>query len=103
MTNFDKKDNNQQTLDFEKKLIERYNQIVELVSSKYGQSAVTGNLNDLSLINSRAGLRRTDIWKPNDSFKIRSYATISNFYKQDSFTTVNPTHRIRLYVELAKN
>jgi hypothetical protein len=36
--NFDTSENNTKSLDFEKKLIERYNQIVAFVSSKYGKS-----------------------------------------------------------------
>ncbi|PJJ80271.1 hypothetical protein [Mucilaginibacter auburnensis] len=103
VSNFDKKDNNQQTLEFEKKLIDQYNLLTKLISSKYGEADTNGSLNDLSLINSRIGLRRTDIWKPDNRFQVRSYVTISNFYNQSAFTTLNPTHRIRIYVELTKN
>lgn len=96
--NFDKSENNIKTLDFEQKLIERYKQIVAFVSSKYGESKKEGNIDDLSNINTEQGLRRSDVWQPNDSLKIYSYTTISDYYKKGNSFTINPTHRIRLYV-----
>lgn len=96
--NFDKSDDNIQSLDFEKNLIKKYNSIVEFISSKFGKSEVEGSLTDLSKINSDQGLRRKDTWNPSDSLKIIAYTTISNFFKKDKFVTVNPTHRIRLYI-----
>ena len=96
--NFDKSDNNIKSSDFENKLIERYKQIVAFISSAYGESKEEGNLDDLSNINTPHGLRRSDVWQPNDSLKIYSYTTISNYYKKGNSFTINPTHRIRLYV-----
>lgn len=96
--NFDKSDNNIKSSDFEQKLIERYKQIVAFVSSKYGASKEEGDIDDLSNINTEKGLRRSDIWQPNDSLKIYSYITISDYYKKTNSFTINPTHRIRLYV-----
>jgi hypothetical protein len=96
--NFDPKDNNQQSIEFEKNLILKYNQVVDFVSKKYGKSKSEGDLNDLNLINVSKGLQRNDTWQPNDSLKIYSYIDISNFYKKDKFVTVNPTHKIRVYV-----
>lgn len=96
--NFDKKDNNTKPLEFEKKMINKYDSIIVLINSKFGKSQVEGNLDDLSKINTNEGLKRSDVWKPSDSLKIYSYTTISNYFKKDQFVTVNPTHRIRLYV-----
>jgi hypothetical protein len=96
--NFDKKDNNTQSLDFEKNLIKKYNTIIDEVSAKFGRSKVEGSLDDLSKINSSEGLTRTDTWTPSDTLKIYAYTTISNYFKKDNFVTINPTHRIRLYV-----
>ncbi len=96
--NFDKKDNNIKSLDFEKNLINKYKSIIDIVSSKFGQSEIDGTLEDLSKINTNQGLERSDVWKPSDSLKIYAYTTISNYFKKDEFVTVNPTHRIRLYV-----
>jgi hypothetical protein len=96
--NFDKKDNNIKSLDFEKNLITKYNSIIEIISARFGESEVKGSLNDLSKINTNEGLKRSDVWKPSDSLKIYAYTTISNYFKKDGFVTVNPTHRIRLYV-----
>lgn len=98
MKNFNPKDNNQQSIEFEKNLISKYNQIVDFVSKKYGKSEFKGNLDDLNLTSQSRGLEREDTWKPNDSLKIYSYTTISNYYKKDKFVTVNPTHKIRVYV-----
>lgn len=102
VSNFDKKDNNKKPIEFEKNLISKYNQIVNFVSAKYGKSKSEGNLNELNLINDRKGLNRKDTWQPNDSLEIFSYVTISNYYKKDNFMTVNPTHKIRVYVNNVK-
>ena len=96
--NFDKKDNNIKPIDFEKNLINKYNSIIDIVNSKFGKSEVDGSLEELSKINTKEGLKRSDVWKPTDSLKIYAYTTISNYFKKDQFVTVNPTHRIRLYV-----
>lgn len=100
--NFDKSDHNIQSLDFEKKLIERYNEIVSFISSKYGKSKEEGNLDDLSNINTQNGLRQSDVWQPNDSLKIYSYITISDYYKKGNSFTISPTHIIRLYLDNLK-
>jgi hypothetical protein len=100
--NFDTSENNTKSLDFEKKLIERYNQIVAFVSSKYGKSKEEGNLDDLSNINTQNGLRQSDAWQPNDSLKIYSYITISDYYKKGNSFTISPTHIIRLYIDNLK-
>jgi hypothetical protein len=89
-------------LDFEKNLITKYNSIIEIISARFGESEVKGSLNDLSKINTNEGLKRSDVWKPSDSLKIYAYTTISNYFKKDGFVTVNPTHRIRLYVSNLK-
>lgn len=96
--NFDKKENNIKSLDFEKNMINKYNFIIDNVSSKFGKSEIKGSLEDLSKIYTNQGLKRSDVWNPSDSLKIFAYTTISNYFKKDEFVTVNPTHRIRLYV-----
>lgn len=96
--NFDKRDNNIKSLGFEKNLIKKYSSIIELVGSKFGKSEVEGGLDDLSKINTDEGLNRSDVWKPSDSLKIYAYTAISNYFRKDQFVTVNPTHKIRLYV-----
>ena len=37
-------------------------------------------------------------WKPNDSTEIEMYATVSNYYEKKGAMTINPVHRIRLYL-----
>src|SRR6185312_9345376 len=88
--NFDESENNIKSLDFEQKLIERYKQIAAYVSSKYGVSKQEGNIDDLSNINTEKGLSRSDVWQPNDSLKIYSYTTISDYYKKGNAFTINP-------------
>lgn len=100
--NFDKKDNLQMPITFEKALIAKYNEIVNDVSKRYGKSQQTGSLNNLNSINESRGLNRTDTWEPNDSLKIYAYITVSNYYKKDQFITINPTHKIRVYVNNLK-
>ena len=100
--NFDKKDNNIQSLDFEKNLIKKYNTIIDEVSLKFGKSTIEGNLDDLNKINSSEGLTRTDIWTPSDGLKVYAYTTISNYFKKDNFLTINPAHKIRLYIHNLK-
>jgi hypothetical protein len=87
---------------FEKALIARYNEIVNDVSKRYGKSQQTGSLNNINSINESRGLNRTDTWEPNDSLKIYAYITVSNYYKKDQFITINPTHKIRVYVNNLK-
>lgn len=87
---------------FEKALIAKYNEIVNDVSKRYGKSQQTGSLNNLNSINESRGLNRTDTWEPNDSLKIYAYITVSNYYKKDQFITINPTHKIRVYVNNLK-
>lgn len=100
--NFDKKDHNIQSKIVSENLIKKYNQIINFINSKYGESNAEGNLNDLSLINNSQGLNRKDTWSPNDSLKISAYTTLSNFYKKDQFVTINPTYKIRVYINNLK-
>lgn len=96
--NFDKSDNNIKSEKFNKSLVEKYNELLKILSSKYGKSETEGNLNDLSKANDSEGLNRKDIWKPNENLEIVMYTAISNYYKKEGYVTVNPTHRIRLYI-----
>lgn len=97
--NFEKEDNNVKPLSFAKNLISKYNEIISLISARYGKPETEGNLDDLSKINSHEGLKRNDKWNLKDDLKIYTYTNISNYYIKNGAVTVNPTHRIRLYIE----
>jgi len=95
--NFDKSDNVQKSLSFDKAMIKKYREIVYEISKKYGKSIQEGNIDDLGLLNSD-GIKRSDEWKINDSFTINSYIVLSEYRKEDGMATIIPTHKIRLYV-----
>lgn len=98
VSNFEKKDNNIKSEKFNKALIKKYEDLLKIITSKYGKSEIEGSLDNLKDIETSRGLKRNDSWKPNDSLTIEMYTAISNYYKKEGFVTVNPTHRIRLYV-----
>jgi hypothetical protein len=100
--NFEKKDNNVKSEKFSKALIEKYVKTLEYLTRQYGKSKVEREDQDLNKIVSYDKLTREDNWRPNDSLEINMYITISNYYKKEGFSTVNPTHRIRVYVKNIK-
>lgn len=101
--NFDKKDNNKQSLKLQKALIKKYQSIKNNISSKYGASIEDeGDLAKTELINDKGGLKKSDLWKPNDSTEIKMYTVLSNYYEKKGMVTRNPTHKIRLYIKNTK-
>jgi hypothetical protein len=100
--NFEKQDNNQKSEKLEKALIKKYNTLEKVISDLYGQSKVEGELSDVSQSKVNGGLKKKNIWIPNDSTEIEIYATISNYYEKKGMITINPTHRIRLYIKNTK-
>ncbi len=96
--NFEKSKNNKKSLDFQKALIKKYNELEIRLTELFGQSEIEGNLKDFSSIDKKGGLRKSNTWNPNDSTKIRLYGTISNFYEKKGRVTKTPTHKIRLYI-----
>lgn len=98
--NFEKQSNNKKSEDFQKALIAKYKSLEKKIESVYGKSETEeGSLNDISLTNTREGLKKKNIWKPNDSTEIEMYTVLSNFHKKRGMVETNPTHRIRLYVK----
>lgn len=102
VNNFEKGDNNVKPEKFNKALIEKYNSLLQMLTNKYGKSETKGNLEDLKKIDADGGLKRNDIWKPNNSLEIEMYTVISNYYKTEGIATINPTHKIRLYIKSIK-
>ncbi len=100
--NFEKKDNNQKTGKFEKDLVEKYNSLKKIITNKFGQPATKNNYSNLAQYKQTFFFEENSKWKPNDSTEIEMYTTVSNYYKKEGFVTINPTHRIRLYVKTFK-
>ncbi|MBQ0733909.1 hypothetical protein [Aquimarina celericrescens] len=96
--NFEKSKNNKKPLDFQKALIKKYTELEDKLTKIFGKSEIKGSLEDLSLIDKKEGLRKSNTWTPNDSTKVSLYIMISNYYEQIGRTTKNPIHRIRLYI-----
>jgi len=95
--NFEKNDNNKKDLKYNKNFIKKYQSVVTEISKKHGKSKQEGNLANLSLLKSE-GLKQNDDWQVNDSLKINSYITLSEYYKKEGAVTINPTHKMRVYV-----
>ena len=101
--NFEKQSNNQKSLEFQKALINKYKSLEDLITSKYGEAnTIEGDLSNLQHISDRDGLKKKNIWIPNDSTGIEMYTAISNFHEKTGMVTRNPTHRIRLYIRNTK-
>jgi hypothetical protein len=78
--NFNKGDNNLQSLEFERNLIHKYDEILNVITAEYGKGKTTGSLDDLSKISTANGLKRKDEWRLDDGLKIVMYTAISNYY-----------------------
>lgn len=86
--NFDKSSNNKQSEKFQIALQEKYNALKSQISEIYGASQTELKSN-----------QTTDIWQLNNGVEIEMYIVISNNYKKKGIITINPTHRIRLYIK----
>ena len=88
---------------YQRALIEKYNSITRMIEARYGESKSEGVLDDLSKTHKKdGGLKKKDIWSPNDSTEIETYIVISNYYKKQGSIIYSPTHRIRMYVRTNK-
>ena len=101
--NFEKGDNINKSLSFNKAMIKKYYKLVDEISKKYGDSQYEGNLEKLELLNSEEGLSRRDNWQVNDKFKVFSYINLSEYYESNGWVTTIPTHKIRFYVVNERN
>lgn len=84
--------------ELERGLITKYNELEKKITSQFGESTVTGDLKEFDNVNQKEGLKKKNIWTPNDSTEIKMYTAISNYYETNGAVTIAPTHRIRLYV-----
>lgn len=98
VSNFEKQDNNQQSEKFQKALIAKYKELKKDISTDFGQPEVKRNYSNISRLDSINTFVESSAWKPNDSTEIEMYATVSNYYEKKGAVTINPVHRIRLYI-----
>lgn len=98
VSNFKKEDNNQKSENFQKALIAKYIELKKHISKDFGQPKVKRNYSNISQLDSINTFIESSMWKPNDSTEIEMYATVSNYYEKKGAMTINPVHRIRLYV-----
>jgi hypothetical protein len=99
ISNFEKQDNNQKSDEFQDALIAKYKDLKKKISSEYGEPEVKKNYSNISRLDSINTFVESSNWYPNDSTEIEMYATVSNYYEKKGAMTINPVHRIRLYVK----
>ncbi len=98
VSNFEKKDNNQKTKKYQKEFISKYKELKENISTEFGEPKTKRNYSNISRLDSINTFVESSTWKPNDSTEIEMYATVSNYYEKKGAMTINPVHRIRLYI-----
>ena len=99
VSNFEKQDNNQKSEKFQKALIAKYKGLKKEISKAFGQPEVKKNYSNISRMDSINTFVESSTWKPNDSTEIEMYSTVSNYYEKKGAMTINPVHRIRLYIK----
>lgn len=98
VSNFEKDDNNQKSENFQKAIIAKYIELKEYISKEFGQPVVKSNYSNLSRLDSINTFIENSNWKPNYITEIEMHATVSNYYEKKGAITINPVHRIRLYI-----
>ena len=96
--NFEKQDNNQKSKKFQEALIEKYKKLKNKIAENFGQPKTKNNYSNIGLLGFDDIFEENSIWKPNDNIEIELYITVSNYYEKKGIITINPVHRIRLYV-----
>ena len=97
--NFEKQDNNQKSEEFEQALIKKYIEIKDDISSEFGKPKIESNYSNLAQYEQKLFFEESSTWEPNDSTIIELYTTVSNYYEKIGSTTINPVHRIRLFIK----
>lgn len=100
--NFEKQDNNKKSPEFESEMIEKYKSLKTDATKIFGPPIVKRNYSNISMRDSINTFIESSKWHPNEETEIELYATISNYYEKAEFTTINPVHRIRLYIRNTK-
>ncbi|MEP0005435.1 MAG: hypothetical protein ABJ387_07340 [Balneola sp.] len=99
VSNFEKQDNNQKSETFQEALIQKYKDLKKEISSDFGQPTTDSNYSNLADYDQESFFEESSTWIPNDSTEIEMYATVSNYYQKKGLVTINPVHRIRLYIK----
>jgi hypothetical protein len=99
VSNFEKKDNNQKSEKFGKEFISKYKKLKKEISKSFGEPKTRNNYSNLAQYEQKSFFEENSTWKPNDSTEIEMYATVSNYYEKKGAMTINPVHRIRLYIK----
>lgn len=100
--NFENHENNQKSKKFQNALIKKYKNLKREISSTFGEPIVKKNYSNISKLDSINTFVESSKWNPNDSTELELYTTVSNYYEKRGFSTINPTHRIRLYIRNIK-
>lgn len=98
VSNFEKQDNNQKSEKFQKALIAKYKELKKNISEDFGQPKVKSNYSNLAQYDQKNFFEEKSAWNPNDSTELELYSIASNHYEKKGAMTINPTHRIRLYI-----
>lgn len=96
--NFEKNDNNQKTLTFEKAMIKKYETLKEMVSKKFGTPKTESNYSNLAKYKQNHFFEENSTWDINDNTTINISTTISNYYEKEGAVTINPIHKIRFNI-----
>lgn len=99
ISNFEKQDNNQKSEKFQKALIAKYKELKKYISESFGQPEVKSNYSNFTQYDQKNFFEEKSTWNPNDSTEVELYSIASNHYEKKGATTINPTHRIRLYLK----
>ncbi len=99
ISNFEKKDNNQKSIEFQTALIEKYQSLKNDISKDFGKPKIDRNYSNISQRDSINTFVESSTWKPDESTEIEMYATVSNYYEKKGMVTINPVHRVRLYIK----
>jgi hypothetical protein len=98
VSNFEQQDNNQKSEEFQNALIAKYKELKKAISANFGQPEVDSNYSNLAQYDQKNFFEEKSTWNPNDSTEIELYSVSSNYYEKRGAITINPTHRIRLYI-----
>ncbi|MCB0537870.1 MAG: hypothetical protein H6571_17930 [Lewinellaceae bacterium] len=98
VSNFEKKDNNQKSEKFQKTLIKKYKELKADITEDFGEPKVKKNYSNISQLDSINTFVENSTWIPDDSTEIELYVTASNYFEKKGAMTINPVHRIRLYI-----
>lgn len=91
-----------QPLKIQKAFIKKYLTLVQQLDKKLGKSNQRGDLSDLTKIDLKGGLSRSDSWIPNDTTEVHIYSIFCNYPEEKGDVKIDPTNRIRLSISKMK-